>query len=547
MSQAELEDVQQDADFDELCSKNQLVQVKGTKSTFRFFTDSAICMATQASAFQWSFQESTSYWELNSIQNSLFGAKVYKCNTVWWFNPNWIVEKIPPGVYHIYIRHGNTEVWSGEFKLYHSEGINRQEAAFHATKAFKEDINFGQNYNQVLNSYVATLDLSESEGLSCIGMEIFSQQNCIQNYLIEGSILVPATDLENPPSFYFPLKIDNNLQLDYSRKVKEMEVIRPRKVRDEALEQKLDKEDDEWYRKEHISRRRQQIEEQKLNGTYVENQEKFENLEQEEDTEAEKRIKKAFVEIWDKYDTNLNGYLEYPEFREYTIDIHKLINAPIDEQKIMQYFLRSDHENRKKLSQRNIQWLIEQIVELLKQQEAKQKECLEIGDYQELTAMLLNRYNQIQGIKGKVTGETEGNTHEDADNILSSQSKWCITGASNATAIINLDEEISFNCLGLLSANDCPYRDPVTFEFWIYESKKKEDGEGSDENSDEESDDNNEKNFKSLIKIENLKFTDRYQPRLFELSDKEPIKGSKFKLYIESNSSELQLSQIMFY
>ena len=68
-----------------------------------------------------------------------------------------------------------------------------------------------------------------------------------------------------------------------------------------------------------------------------------------------------------------------------------------------------------------------------------------------------------------------GTTHEQAQNLIREPSKWCATGIYQADIEIDLDEDVTFQAIGLKSGNDSPFRDPIIYKMFI---KKSEENEG---------------------------------------------------------------------
>ncbi|CDW77166.1 UNKNOWN [Stylonychia lemnae] len=499
-----------DKEFEDKCANNSLDIIKGTKGTFRLYTqEGIICLATAGAGFKWEYQQQSQFWILTQINNTLFGKKVYKCVNVWWFAPRWIVEKIPPGVYHVYIRQGNSNV-DPMCQFSHYKGVGFEEQ-FIDVSLQKCQIPFRQNQNRLINTYAATLDLSQAEGLTDIEIQLFRKDIQVYNYLVEGSILVPVESLEQPPNFYLKLKADVDLiDMDWNLKVKDIKIVSP------IIQQGNNEETDPD---------RQGT--TKLDDIYA----------QESDQYLVERLKSTYTQIWDKYDINRNGYLDKSEFRSCLIYLFETIKYPIDDYKIDQYFKKSDTYQSGQLTKQQIHWLLEQIVAIQVKQEEQKKKQEKIQKQEEELQAQNDNAKKLQeefengkiAIQGTLIVKSKGKSLPDnehaVENLIKSEGKWRIEECDQAIIILNFEEEIEFMVIGIKSADDCPKMDPEMIEISIQKGDS----------------------YEVVASKDNLQFDERFQNRLFKPNEL-GLKTKSIKIDLQSVSNEgLQLSEILLF
>ncbi|CDW83576.1 UNKNOWN [Stylonychia lemnae] len=502
--------IERDKEFKDKCARNSLDIIKGTKSSYRLYTkDEVICIATAASGFTWDYQLQSHFWMLCQIENSLFGKKLYKCVDVWWFNPKWRIEKIPPGVYHVYLRHGNKNI-SVQYRFSHYQGVGFKADQSELPSSIV-NIPFDKNQNRLINTYVATLDLSEAEGLTNIVFELFSQINLIRNYLVEGSILVPVQSLEQLPNFYFKLEVDTSLvDIDWDQKVQEIQYVIPKIHQNKNEDNEKDPSDQEKV--------------------------EFDDMIAKESNKAiVERLKDMYTETWEKFDENRNGYLDKQEFRNCLKELFGKLKYPIDEAKVEQYFKKSDTYQSGQISKSQIHWLFEQIITLLMKKEEQQKEQekinkkeLELKAQNDSTHSLEDQYydGKIK-IKGSIKVQCEGKqlpAHQ-AENLIQKDGKWSIEACAEASIIINFEEEIEFMVFGIKSADDAPKMDPASIKLSVMKGEQ----------------------FEVILSKDNLMFDERFQNRLFKPNE-HAFQTTQLKIDLCSAIGEgLQLSEIMLY
>ncbi|CDW86589.1 UNKNOWN [Stylonychia lemnae] len=503
------EGVLRDKDFDSLCAKNYLDPIKGTKSTYRLYSSEGIIyFATAALEFDWAYKQQTEFWNLNQISNNLFGKKVYRCQGVWWFAPKWIMQKIPPGVYHVYIRHGNSNV-GPVCRFIHYKGIGSEEK-FGEVPLSNAQIPFQKNFNKLIATYAATLDLSDAEELTNIEIMLFREAQQVQDYLVEGSILVPVQSLDKLPSYYLKLQMDDEiLDIDWKLPVQQIELVIP----------KFDQESDDDFDKPALSK----------------SEEQFKDINFKEfDKDVVEKIKNVFIELWNYYDVNKNGYLDKQEFKNFMRNVFQKIQYPVDEIQIENYFERSDTDSTGQVTKFQLEWLLKQViriqVQLQDQQEAQneiRKLELELKAQNQSAKDLEKKYEDGDiNIEGTISILIEGEILQIEDfpvqNLIQKEGKWRIEGSNEATIIINFEEEIEFNVVGIKSADDCPEMDPVIIEIQLMKDL----------------------NYEEVVKKDNLMFDERFQNRLFEVNEF-GVKAKGLWIYLKSGSDKgLQLSQI---
>lgn len=84
---------------------------------------------------------------------------MYRCKGVFWFNPTFTIEKIPVGIYHLYLRHGNNNPYA-ECKFFRHFGIGNEDQ-FGTSDPFSDYIPFENHQGRLMNTYAGTIDLSE--------------------------------------------------------------------------------------------------------------------------------------------------------------------------------------------------------------------------------------------------------------------------------------------------------------------------------------------------------------------------------------------------
>ncbi|CDW79205.1 UNKNOWN [Stylonychia lemnae] len=499
---------QRDKAFDDKCAKNSLENVKGTKSTFRLYTqEGIICIATAAAGFNWEYQQQSEFWVLKALDKSLFGEKVYKCINVWWFNPKWVVEKIPPGIYHVYIRQGNSNI-DPECRFSQFKGVGFK-GKIVSVKFLKHYIPFRENQHRLINTYVATLDLSEVDELTNIQFELFRSDIRVSNYLIEGLILVPVQSLEQPPTFFLKLLTDDDLkEVKWELRVEEPQFVIP--ITNENVENFLQRQPT-----------------QKLDDMFAE----------ESDSEVVERLKTTYQEIWEKYDINRNNYLDRQEFKNCMTDQFKKIKYPTDEKKLDQFFNKSDTYQTGQLTQQQMHWLLIQIVRIqiqLEEQEKKQeiirKKEKELQAQNDNAKTLEDLFEKGKiTIKGSLQVKSEGKSLPDnmhaVENLIQKEGKWRIEDCDKATIILKLEEEIEFMVVGVKSANDSSRLDPAMIEISILK----------------------EDQYEVIVSKDDLMFDQRFQNRLFKPNEN-GLMTKEIKINLQSRTENgLQLSEILLY
>jgi hypothetical protein len=149
---------------------------------------------------------------------------VFYLRNVYWFNPNWEIEKVPNGVYNVYLRHAGG-VYDAEVKFFLKKS-STEEAEIGRVNPFNGNIPIDNNGNNLTNTYVATLDLSSYEDkILDLRIEIF-KQGYTSNYYIEGAILVPISsspDADAP--CYFIINKDKHLNYDNVNRLRSKELL----------------------------------------------------------------------------------------------------------------------------------------------------------------------------------------------------------------------------------------------------------------------------------------------------------------------------------
>lgn len=176
-------------------TQNSVHHIEGTQGTYTVHTsEDEVVYFGKARASVWSWQSDNQYWEEVDAKNSLTQEKVFHLKQVYWFDPNWLLEKLPKQMYHVYLRHGEKMPKSIlSYYLRDGEGNEQEIGNFNP---FLRSYPFDENLESVICTYAGTIDLRHVEGDHAnVRMKLFNE-GWTFNYTIEGSIFVPASDDE---------------------------------------------------------------------------------------------------------------------------------------------------------------------------------------------------------------------------------------------------------------------------------------------------------------------------------------------------------------
>ncbi|CDW72797.1 UNKNOWN [Stylonychia lemnae] len=204
---------------------SKVKHIKETKQTYKVKVDGKKYLAAAANKSTWSHQDNASNWQLKPIENSLFNSEVYKCESVWYFNPEWLFQGVKARAYHIYLRHSAKQITSPKLNIFEVTPDGTQYERGQLDPFIENNFN-EENADILINTYAGSMDLRTNEGPVTIKMQLFADSQTIENYLIEGAILIPTKDLYNAPPYFLPLSIDSKAQVDWQRKAQQVYLAR---------------------------------------------------------------------------------------------------------------------------------------------------------------------------------------------------------------------------------------------------------------------------------------------------------------------------------
>eukprot|EP00347_Sterkiella_histriomuscorum_P003928 403362398 len=202
-----LEDM--DFNFDEKCDQNLAIQVKNTVSTYHIFTKDGICIGASSNAFTWAYKESVQYWQVKTVQNAIFPSKVCFCYNVSYFNPHVEVERVPPGMYNIYLRQQGSVAYNCKSNIVVT--IDGQEYDMGEVFPYSRDNQY-RYCKQLLSSYICSLDLSQmnEEQIVKVSLKNFSSSSSVTDWYFEGLVLVPQLEQQEYVPCYYRFNQDND-------------------------------------------------------------------------------------------------------------------------------------------------------------------------------------------------------------------------------------------------------------------------------------------------------------------------------------------------